>query len=181
MTQISFDLDRLRGAYRNATVTSTAVVAEVFRRIDAAGGDAVWISRRTPDALDVLRVAQGFDEAYAYSRPAPPQYSLGVTPIPERFHFGIPNAARREFFGDPEARTLFDRAIDGVIAIGVFNAQHRRRNLAHAIHRNWRNSVRPGATPHLRVSPRRSIGAPTCRLVRPDFACQICDRVLVGK
>ncbi len=151
-----------------------------------------------PDALDVLRVAQGFDEAYAYARPAPPQYSLAFTPIPERFRFGIPNAARREFFGDTEALTLFDRAIDGVIAIGgtpveidfapwleaagllygpwvaeriaefagflsahagdihpvvrqileqgrgfsavdVFNAQHRRQDLAHAIHRNWRN------------------------------------------
>ncbi len=78
MTQISFDLDRLRGAYRNATITPTAVVAEVFRRIDAAGDDAVWISRRAPDAV--------FAEAEALVRR---QSEIDRLPL-----FGIPFAVK---------------------------------------------------------------------------------------
>jgi allophanate hydrolase len=150
-----------------------------------------------PDALDVLRVVQGFDQYHPYSRSAPAEFTLSLDAIISKFHFGVPRADQREFFGDDEARALFDQAIDGVVAIGgtaveidfapwievagllygpwvaertaefdeflavhgdeinpvvreileqgrryraidVFNAQHRRQELAHVIHHNWK-------------------------------------------
>ena len=150
-----------------------------------------------PDALDVLRVAQGFDEASPYSRTPPPDFALSFAGIPKDFRFGVPRGDRREFFGDRQAQALFDRAIENAIAIGgtpveidfapwvevagllygpwvaertaefddflsahsaeihpvvrqileqgrsfsaidTFHAQHRRQELAHAIHRDLR-------------------------------------------
>jgi allophanate hydrolase len=155
------------------------------------------LSLTVPDAIDVLRVAQGFDETYPYSRLGPLEFTLRLPVIPNNFSFGIPRADQREFFGDDEACALFDRAIQSVIAIGgtpveidftpwievarllygpwvaertaefedflathandvhpivrgilergrsysaidVFHAQHRRQQLAHAVHLNWR-------------------------------------------
>jgi allophanate hydrolase len=151
-----------------------------------------------PDAIDVLRVVQGFDEAYPYSRLPPPEFAVGLSITPKDFRFGVPCSDQREFFGDDEACALFDRAIQSVVAIGgtpveidftpwievarllygpwvaertaefedflaahandvhpivreilergraysaidVFHAQHRREQLAHAIHLNWRS------------------------------------------
>src|ERR1700689_1265293 len=51
MSDLSLDLSRLRAAYRAGTTTPSAIVAEVLRRIGAAGDDAVWISRRGNDAI----------------------------------------------------------------------------------------------------------------------------------
>ncbi len=51
MNDLSLDLRRLRAAYRAGTVRPSAIVKEVLRRIDAAGEDAVWISRRSPEAI----------------------------------------------------------------------------------------------------------------------------------
>src|SRR5580698_4452056 len=62
------------------------------------------------DALDVLRVAQGFDDAYPYSRAAPAGFDLSLGRIPSAFRFGIPRADKREFFGDREAQSLFEGA-----------------------------------------------------------------------
>jgi allophanate hydrolase len=70
------------------------------------------------DALDVLRVAQGFDDAYPYSRAAPAGFDLSLGRIPSAFRFGIPRADKREFFGDREAQSLFDGAIENLIALG---------------------------------------------------------------
>jgi allophanate hydrolase len=71
-----------------------------------------------PDALDVLRAAQGFDKDSPYSRAAPPAFDLNLASIPHAFRFGIPRADKREFFGDVEAKALFDRAIENMVAIG---------------------------------------------------------------
>jgi allophanate hydrolase len=59
------------------------------------------------DALDVLRVAQGFDDTYPYSRAEPAGFDLSLGGIPSAFRFGIPRADKREFFGDREAQSLF--------------------------------------------------------------------------
>jgi allophanate hydrolase len=142
-------------------------------------------------------VVQGFDDAYPYSRRAPLAFELALNAIPRTFRFGVPRLDRREFFGDSEASSLFDRAIESVVAIGgtsveidfapwievagllygpwvaertaefedflaahaddinpvvreileqgrrysavdVFHAQHRRQQLAHAIHLDLR-------------------------------------------
>ena len=71
-----------------------------------------------PDAVDVLRVAQGFDDAYPYSRAAPAAFDLSLGRIPSAFRFGLPRADKREFFGDREAQSLFDGAIENLIALG---------------------------------------------------------------
>jgi allophanate hydrolase len=71
-----------------------------------------------PDAVDVLSVAQGFDDTYPYSRRSPLGFELTLNALPGAFRFGVPRLDRREFFGDSEASSLFDRAIESVVAIG---------------------------------------------------------------
>ena len=48
---IRFDIQSLGEAFRRGTLTPTALVAEVDRRIAAAGADAVWIDRLSADEL----------------------------------------------------------------------------------------------------------------------------------
>ena len=46
----SLDIATLLGLYRSAALTPSRVIAEILRRIEAAGDDHVWISR-VPDAM----------------------------------------------------------------------------------------------------------------------------------
>lgn len=65
------------------------------------------------DALTVLGVAAGFDEADPYSRVGAP-VALGGA----RSRFGVPTGAELEFFGDAAAAALFERAVDRLTALG---------------------------------------------------------------
>jgi allophanate hydrolase len=74
---LSLDLARLGAAYAAGTTTPLAVVDEILGRIDAAGEDHVWISRRAAEALRA--------EAQA----------LGAQAVPERGPlYGIPFAVK---------------------------------------------------------------------------------------
>ena len=63
-------------------------------------------------AVQVLRVAQGFDAADPYARPL----RLATTPLPSQFRFGVPSAL--EFFGDKISADAFDDAIARLEALG---------------------------------------------------------------
>jgi allophanate hydrolase len=63
------------------------------------------------DALAVLDTIQGFDPDEAWSRPAPPGFTIHQAK-PATFRFGVPRPGQRRFFGDAAAEALFDAAID---------------------------------------------------------------------
>lgn len=69
----------------------------------------------THDAAAVLAVAQGYDQAEAYSRKAPQP----VVPhaLPQQFRVGVPNQSL-EFFGDKEAERLYLSAITSAAQLG---------------------------------------------------------------
>jgi allophanate hydrolase len=69
------------------------------------------------DALAVLDAIHGFDAQEAFSRPAPPGFTLRQT-APDAFRFGVPRHDQRRFFGDAEAETLFDAAIARAQSLG---------------------------------------------------------------
>lgn len=61
----------------------------------------------------VRRVAEGFDGADPYSRPAG-FHSLKL----EKFRFGVLAGTEREFYGDDAAAALYDAAIDRLVTLG---------------------------------------------------------------
>jgi allophanate hydrolase len=71
------------------------------------------------DAMDVLRVGEGYEPETAFSRvpPSPeeirPPYRTGET-----FTFGVPNDRFLEFFDDPDTPRLFEEAIAAMQALG---------------------------------------------------------------
>ncbi|MEC5400321.1 allophanate hydrolase [Uliginosibacterium sp. H1] len=68
------------------------------------------------DAQRVLAVAQGFDEADAYSRAVQPHgFDFGRA---ARFRVGVPRAEQLAFFGDAQAASLFDEAVQRVRELG---------------------------------------------------------------
>lgn len=65
------------------------------------------------DADLVRRVAEGFDENDAYSRP------MQAVSLPTSgFRFGVLDGAEREFYGDTETEALYDAAITRLEALG---------------------------------------------------------------
>ncbi|MEO6021950.1 MAG: allophanate hydrolase [Burkholderiales bacterium] len=67
------------------------------------------------DAGAVLSVAQGFDAEDAYSRDT---VNGGQENFNSRFCFGIPVNGQLEFFGNDDAKALFDRSVQRLIAMG---------------------------------------------------------------
>jgi allophanate hydrolase len=83
MTEVCFDLSWLRAAYRAGQITPATVVTEVLRRIDAAGDDAVWISRRTHEAIvadtdTLVRRPNALDRLPLYGLPFAVKDSIDV-------------------------------------------------------------------------------------------------------
>ncbi len=81
--------------------------------------DCVSIFAETAlDASLILKAAQGFDPADAYSRTA----SIGAGAAPwaaaTSFRFGVPAASTLDFFGDPENPKLFEQTIAHLVALG---------------------------------------------------------------
>jgi len=68
------------------------------------------------DAFDVFRLAAGYDEADAYSRPMPP---LGLPAVGEGFAVGVPTAASRRFFGDDAQAASFEDALKRLERMGA--------------------------------------------------------------
>jgi allophanate hydrolase len=63
------------------------------------------------DALQIARIAAGYDESDPYSRPQAKYVSLNSIAPPEKFRFGVPQESQLEFFGDNESRRVFEAAI----------------------------------------------------------------------
>jgi allophanate hydrolase len=72
------------------------------------------------DAAKVMKVAEGYDPADAYSR-TPRKAAAPWLRTPARF--GVPIASQREFFGDVEAARLFDEAIANCEALGMVKVE----------------------------------------------------------
>jgi allophanate hydrolase len=69
------------------------------------------------DAALVCRVAQGFDAAEPYSRPAGAASRLGAFAA-GRFHFGVPRPEQLQFFGNTEYARLFGVAVSQFERLG---------------------------------------------------------------
>ena len=67
------------------------------------------------DAGDVLNVAQGYDAEDAYSRPV---IAIDRKSFNEKFRFGVPQSEQLEFFGNRDAKALFERSVQRLIAMG---------------------------------------------------------------
>jgi allophanate hydrolase len=101
---------RVPAAYNNIVglkptrgIISTRGVVPACRSLDC-----VSIFEHTlGDALDVLRVAEGFDPADAFSR-----HVVARTFSEEGVRFGVLPASECEFFGDDENEQLYQRAIE---------------------------------------------------------------------
>jgi allophanate hydrolase len=66
----------------------------------------------TADAVTILRIAQGFDEAAPYSRPP------ADTPITGTPTVGVPRGEDRNFFGDTAMAALYESALEKVKTLG---------------------------------------------------------------
>lgn len=86
---------------------STTGVAPACRSLDCVTIFALSVG----DGAEVRRIAEGYDPADVYSRPAVP------VPLPsEGLRIGVLAPADREFFGDDETARLYDAAIAGLDA-----------------------------------------------------------------
>ena len=102
--------NNLVGVKPSLGLLSTTGVLPACRTLDCV---SIFTTNIT-DAEVVLNVAQGFDEADAYSRQATEQYK----PIKSNFTFGVPKPSHLAFFGNSEAPQLFRQAIQQLEKIG---------------------------------------------------------------
>lgn len=103
--------NNLIGLKPSLGLLSTKGVVPACRTLDCVSIFALNVE----DAQTVLNVAQGFDEADAFSRPKP----LPVTAqFKAEFTFGVPKAEQLAFFGNTETPDLFAKAIQQLKSIG---------------------------------------------------------------
>lgn len=103
--------NNLVGHKPSCGLLSTSGVVPACRTLDCVSIFALTAD----DAAAVLQVAQGFDGADAYSRPAP----ATLPPVlPAAFRFGVPRADQLAFFDNPETPGLFQAALQQLQAIG---------------------------------------------------------------
>jgi allophanate hydrolase len=69
------------------------------------------------DALEVVRVAAGFNPEDSFSKAAPPR-ALLAKEWTQGFRFGVPSAEALSFFGDEAAAELFRQSVERLEAIG---------------------------------------------------------------
>ena len=103
-------LNNLVGVKPSLGLLSTAGVLPACRTLDCVS----IFTKNIADAGAVLKVAQGFDAADAYSCPATKQYA----PFKADFTFGVPKPNQLAFFGNNEAPQLFRQAIQQLEKIG---------------------------------------------------------------
>ncbi len=102
--------NNLIGVKPSLGLLSTAGVLPACRTLDCVS----IFTKNAADAEVVLNVAQGFDEADAYSRPTTKQ----CTSFKSNFTFGVPKPSQLAFFGNSEAPQLFQQAIQQLEKIG---------------------------------------------------------------
>lgn len=103
-------LNNLVGLKPSLGLLSTAGVLPACRTLDCVS----IFTKNIADAGDVLKVAQGFDDADAYSHQATKQYAS----FKDNFTFGVPKPSQLAFFGNSEAPQLFRQAIQQLEKIG---------------------------------------------------------------
>ena len=67
------------------------------------------------EAREVLKIAEGFETADAWSRAVP---AASATSLPANFRFGVPKESQLEFFGDTAAAQLFTTALATLEKLG---------------------------------------------------------------
>ncbi len=102
--------NNLVGVKPSLGLLSTAGVLPACRTLDCIS----IFAKNVVDAETVLKVAQGFDKADAYSRLAP----INQTTIGNSFIFGVPKLEQLAFFGNAESPQLFQQAIEKLEKIG---------------------------------------------------------------
>ena len=102
--------NNLVGLKPSCGLLSTSGVVPACRTLDCVSIFALTAK----DAESVLQVAQGFDSADAYSKPA----LLDNTQLNSAFSFGVPKSEQLDFFGNPETPGLFQEAIAQLKALG---------------------------------------------------------------
>jgi allophanate hydrolase len=95
-------------------LVSTAGVVPACRTLDCVSVFALTCA----DALAVLRVMEGNDEADPFSRKPAAGRGASHGPFPRPFRFGIPAADQLEFFGDAETAEHFSAAVERLKSIG---------------------------------------------------------------
>ncbi|HEX2855501.1 MAG TPA: allophanate hydrolase [Opitutaceae bacterium] len=115
----SLDLETLRASYAGGTLTPTALVDEICRRIDAHGDPAVWIHRLSRDELLVhaRRVeARGPAEQPLFGVPFAIKDNIDLAGVPT-------TAACPEFsYTPPASATVVQRLLEaGAIPVGKTN------------------------------------------------------------
>ena len=116
MTTRSLDLQGLRAGYADGSMTPETVITDVLARIEAAGEDAVWISR-VPDG-DLLA------QARALSDPSLPLYGVPFAVKDNIDVAGLPTTAGCPAYAyTPERHaTVVQRLVDaGAIPVGKTN------------------------------------------------------------
>ena len=94
---------------------STAHTVEACKTLDCLSIFALTAE----DAQAVFKVAQSFDPAYPFSRPASePRPKLIAYPSQQAFCFGVPRSDQRAFFGNAEVEALYDQAIASLTQLG---------------------------------------------------------------
>jgi allophanate hydrolase len=93
-------------------LVSTAGVVPACRTLDCVSVFALTVD----DAVTMLKVVAGPDDADPYSRPRPLH---AVGPLPDGFRLGVPPAAQRQFFGDTLAATAYDAALTRFADLGA--------------------------------------------------------------
>ncbi len=91
-------------------VVSTSGVVPACRSLDCVS----LFCQNAQDASFIFDVMADFDASDVYARAFPAQ----VRDIPKSFHFGLPKEEDLTFFGDDEAKALFDKSVEHLIAMG---------------------------------------------------------------
>jgi allophanate hydrolase len=104
-------LNNLIGVKPSCGLLSTKGMVPACRTLDCMSIFALNLA----DAEAVLQIAQGFDEADAYSRQKP---SIAHTTFKTNFRFGVPKPEQLAFFDNLETPALFAAAVKHMESIG---------------------------------------------------------------
>ncbi len=125
-------------------LVSTAGVVPACRTLDCVSVFALTVD----DAVTMLKVIAGPDDADPFSRPRPLH---AVGPMPAGVKLGVPLAAQRLFFGDKLAAAAYDAALKRWAELGAISSRSiwRRflpRPSCFTRDRGWPSAISPSKT-----------------------------------
>lgn len=92
---------------------SSSGVVPAVRSVDCVSVFAATVE----DALEVTRIASGYDETDSYSRQAP-ENTFAPKPWQPGFRFGVPEEKYLDFLGDEQAEHLYKAAVSRLESLG---------------------------------------------------------------